>query len=49
MPFAWTAIGVLDILAGNQVSGHTLVRYSVPCIKYFADRPLDQEAEPLLL
>lgn len=23
MPFAWTAIGVLDILAGNQVKWHT--------------------------
>ena len=24
MPFAWTAIGVLDILAGNQVRQHTI-------------------------
>ena len=27
MPFAWTAIGVLDILAGNQVRGSERLWY----------------------
>lgn len=26
MPFAWTAIGVLDILAGNQVWPHHMIQ-----------------------
>lgn len=29
MPFAWTAIGVLDILAGNQVSSELCHAFAV--------------------
>ena len=54
MPFAWTAIGVLDILAGNQVMTHMLMLHVniVSVSKFDAytfHRGQEQRAGPQLL
>ena len=51
MPFAWTAIGVLDILAGNQVMTHVLMLHVniVSVSKFDAYRGQEQGAGPQLL